>query len=194
MTSTRRLRSTGAAVLVPGRVSYAIAVAMGFYVLALILVFTFLVPRLSAGSGTVVTPAVVVVFAVLLLLAMMFAARTPLHPAAVSPVRDTAADREDDIVEGWAVVLGFDIDSRQVELEVTVPGAGTYRCDVRAERSIVDLCRGRSEHRRCVRERAMLIEQPRPHPAGRRPRWGRRRRSRPPSAARRTAGCAGDRR
>ena len=137
MTSTRRLRSTGAAVLVPGRVSYAIAVALGFYVLALILVFTFLVPRLSAGSGTVVTPAVVVVFAVLLLLAMMFAARTPLHPAAVSPVRDTAADREDDIVEGWAVVLGFDIDSRQVELEVTVPGAGTYRCDVRAERSIV---------------------------------------------------------
>lgn len=73
----------------------------------------------------------------LLMAAMMFAARTPLHPAAVSPVRDTAADREDDIVEGWAVVLESDVDSRRVELEVTVPGAGTYRCDVRAERSIV---------------------------------------------------------
>lgn len=60
MTGTRRLRSTGAAVLVPGRVSYAIAVAMGFYVLALILVFTFLVPRLSPGSATAVTAAVVV--------------------------------------------------------------------------------------------------------------------------------------
>ena len=100
MTGTRRLRSTGAAVLVPGRVSYAIAVAMGFYVLALILVFTFLVPRLSPGSATAVTAAVVAGFAVLLMAAMMFAARTPLHPAAVSPVRDTAADREDDIVEG----------------------------------------------------------------------------------------------
>ncbi|MDZ7914466.1 hypothetical protein ACIGGF_23045 [Rhodococcus sp. NPDC078407] len=134
MTSTRRLRSTGAAVLVPGRVSYAIAVAMGFYVLALILVFTFLVPRLSPGSATAVTAAVVAGFAVLLMAAMMFAARTPLHPAAV---RDTAADREDDIVEGWAVVLGTDIDPRRVELEVTVPGSGTYRCDVRAERSTV---------------------------------------------------------
>ena len=137
VTGTRRLRSTGAAVLVPGRVSYAIAVAMGFYVLALILVFTFLVPRLSPGSATAVTAAVVAGFAVLLMAAMMFAARTPLHPAAVSPVRDTAADREDDIVEGWAVVLESDVDSRRVELEVTVPGAGTYRCDVRAERSIV---------------------------------------------------------
>ncbi|MDV7991651.1 hypothetical protein [Rhodococcus sp. IEGM 1374] len=105
--------------------------------LALILVFTFLVPRLSPGSATAVTAAVVAGFAVLLMAAMMFAARTPLHPAAVSAVRDTAADREDDIVEGWAVVLSVDIDSRRVELEVTVPGAGTYRCDVRAERSIV---------------------------------------------------------
>lgn len=137
MTSARRRRSTGAAVLVPGRVSYAIAVAMGFYVLALIVLFTFLVPRLSPGSATAVTAAVVAGFAVLLMAAMMFAARTPLHPAAVSPVRDTAADREDDIVEGWAVVLGTDIDSRRVELEVTVPGSGTYRCDVRAERSTV---------------------------------------------------------
>ncbi|CAN5594350.1 hypothetical protein G9U53_32690 [Rhodococcus sp. D-46] len=126
MTRDRCGHRVGANVLLPGRGSYAIACVMGFYVLALIVVFTCLVPRLSARSETVVTAAVVVVFAVLLLLAMMFAARTPRR-AASAPIG---------VVEGWAVVLDVDIGSGSVALKVTVPGSGTYRSEVHVSRSM----------------------------------------------------------
>ncbi|WP_232318978.1 MULTISPECIES: hypothetical protein [Rhodococcus] len=136
MTGKRQLPRMGVTAMVPERVSYAIAGAMGFYVLALIMVFTFLVPRLSPGSATVVTTAAVTAFAVLLMIAMMCAARMPLHPA-VSPAAGEASLDRKNIVEGWAVVLETDVHSKSVTLNVTVPGTGTYRREVRAERSVV---------------------------------------------------------